>query len=96
MQVKVDEIEKIITLVLSRLRQRVGNEVEINVDYYWDISTEQLYNPYEKPSDISLGQLSDDIAEINRLLNDDSEISYDLKRIGNILVALSKESQSSF
>ena len=96
MKVNIDEIQKITSLLLLKLKKSVGNEIEINNDYYWDISNEELYNPYEEPKNITLGQLSDDLDEINRLLQFDDAIMYDLKRITGILKTLSLENPVAF
>lgn len=96
MKIKIEEIEKVITLLLLKLKESKGNEIELSYDYYWDIASEQLYNPYEEPKDITLGQLSDDWEEIQRLSITDDAIAYDLKRVAAILEALSVENQISF
>lgn len=96
MKISIDEIQKITSLLLSRLKESRGNEIEITNDYYWDISDEELYNPYEEPKNITLGQLSDDIEEIQRLINSDDAIMYDLKRLSVIFKAISIENQTAF
>jgi len=96
MKVNIDEIQKITSLLLSKLKESKGNEIEINNDYYWEISNEELYNPYEEPRNITLGQLSDDLDEVHRLLQSDDAIMYDLKRIAGILKTLSLENQTAF
>lgn len=96
MKISIDEIQKITSLLLSRLKESRGNEIEITNDYYWDISDEELYNPYEEPKNITLGQLSYDIEEIQRLINSDDAIMYDLKRLSVIFKAISIENQTAF
>lgn len=97
MNVNIDELEEIVSLLLKKLKHSKGKEIELNNDYYWEISNDEVYNPYEEPKNISLGQLSEDINELNRLVNkDDDAIPYDLSRIGNILKALSNENQIAF
>lgn len=97
MRVNIEELSKIIAILLLNLRNSKGNEVELKNDYYWDISSEQIYNPYDEPNDISLGQLSDDLNEVYRLLSSSNEaIPYDLKRIAEILKAISIENSTAF
>jgi len=96
MKVKIDDIEKVASLLLSKLKESKGNEIELNNDFYWDISEEELYNPYQDPKNITLGQLSDDLEEIQRLIKSDDAITYDLKRLASILKALSIENQTAF
>lgn len=96
MKVKIDEIQKIISLLLSKLKESKGNEIEISNDYYWDISQDELYNPYEEPKNFTLGQLSDDFEEVQRLAKSDDAIIHDLKRLSNILKVLSIENPTAF
>jgi hypothetical protein len=96
MKISIDEIQKITLLLLSKLKESKGNEIEINSDFYWDIDDNELYNPYEEPKDITLGQLSDDLEEIQRLINSDDAFAYDLRRLSNILKVLSIENLSAF
>ncbi|MDR0467985.1 MAG: hypothetical protein LBG67_03955 [Campylobacteraceae bacterium] len=97
MKVNIDELKKTVMLLLSKLKDGKGDEIELKNDYYWDISSEQLYNPYDKPSEISLGQLPDDLNEIYRLSkSNDEAIPYDLKRVAEILKALSIENSIAF
>lgn len=96
MKVNIDELGKIITILLFKLKEGKGGEIELMNDYYWDINAQELYNPYEYPKTFTLGQLSDDLAEIDRLLKPDDPVPYDLKRVSNILKALSIENEIAF
>jgi len=97
MKVKIDDLEKVLILLFAQLRENVGDILEINNDFYWDIPAEDLYNAYEEPKKLTLGQLSDDLNEIKRLIaSPDEAISYDLKRISNIIKSLSNENPIAF
>lgn len=97
MKVNIEEIHKITTILFSKLKEQKGNEIELENDFYWDISSDELYKPYDEPKNISLGQLSDDLNEVQRLsLSSDEAIPYDLKRIAEIIKALSIENSTSF
>lgn len=96
MKANIDEIEKVTLLLLLKLRESKGNVIEINNDFYWDIPADELYNPYEEPKNIGLGQLSDDLNEIKRLTMAFDVTPYDLKRLASILKALSLENPAAF
>ncbi len=60
-----------------------------SADYYWHIPKKQVYNPYEEPSDFTLGQLTDDWDELKRVLESEIEpFGYDLVRLSAILRAI--------
>lgn len=90
--INIDELEKISQMLFSKLKENIGNEIEVNKDFYWNISEEELYNPYDEPSNMTLGQLSDDIERINYVYKFSDEIvNYDLKRLSTIIQVLSLE-----
>lgn len=94
---KIDDLKEIINILLLRVKENIGDEISFSNDYYWDIANNQLYDPYNMPTDITLGSLYDDISEVDRLLlSSDDAIVYDLKRIAEILKALSAENSTAF
>lgn len=97
MKVNIDELQEIISYLLIKLKEQKGNEIELENDFYWDISSDELYKPYDNPRNFALGQLSADLTEILRLSKTkDEAIPYDLKRIAEILKALSIENSVVF
>lgn len=96
MKINIEQIKEITLLLLSKLQESKGNEIELNSDYYWAFADEEIYNPYEDPKSITLGQLSDELDEIYRLLKSDDTIAYDLKRLSNIFRALYVENPTAF
>ncbi|HBC30007.1 MAG: hypothetical protein WC142_04010 [Bacteroidales bacterium] len=89
MIIRVDDLQKIADTLFSKLKKNVGLEIDISKDYYWNISDDELYNPYQEPKTLTIGQLSDDITELQRLLEKDETISYDIKRFAEVLKAIS-------
>ena len=51
------------------------------------------YYSFIEPEELTLGQLSDDIEELEKYHIKDMATSYDMKRLSSIFRALSKESQ---
>jgi hypothetical protein len=97
MKIRISDIENITLLLLSKLRAEVGEDVVVSKDFYWDIPQEEIYNPYEEPKNLTLGQLSDEYDEILRLKRTgDDAMAYDLKRLSAILRILYHENQISF
>lgn len=61
-------------------------KVDIGEDYYWNIIKSQLYDPYNKPSELDLGSLSDDWQELQNVLNGvTGAISYNFTDLAAIL-----------
>jgi hypothetical protein len=51
--VNIDDLQKTISLLLMKLKEREGITIELKNDYYWDIDSNELYNPYEQPKDFA-------------------------------------------
>lgn len=91
MKIDLKELQQIISLLLLDLKRKQGNEIELTSDFYWDIASDEIYNPYEEPKNISLGQLTDDWETMKSSAQTERLIAYDLQRVSNILKALSIE-----
>ncbi len=97
MKVKINELQRLTISLLNKLKNEKGNEIEIKSDFYWDIDSDQLYNPHMEPKNLTIGQLVDDLGEIGRLsVSEDDAIPYDLKRIAEIIKAISIENPIAF
>jgi hypothetical protein len=90
LRVDINEIERALLNVLQELRNQKGDVIEMEpVDYYWAIDRDELYNPYNDPTHLTLGQLTDDLQEIKKLANCESEpVSQDFVKVSSILAAI--------
>ncbi|MGY4538156.1 hypothetical protein ACVW0P_002576 [Mucilaginibacter sp. UYNi724] len=93
--VNIDDLQKAISLLLMKLKERKGMTIELKNDYYWDIDSNELYNLYEQPKDFALGQLSFDWEHIEKA-SPDELIPYDFEKVSCILKALSNEYPIAF
>lgn len=53
--------------LLSRLEQTGVSAIELEKDFYWNVPSEGLYDPYKSPPELTLGQLSDDLRELRSI-----------------------------
>ncbi len=62
MKIDVDQLEQALKTLVEELRKKKGKIINIEqpIDYYWSVPGDVLYNPYENPKVLTLGQLSDD------------------------------------
>ncbi|HMQ46387.1 MAG TPA: hypothetical protein PKA00_01685 [Saprospiraceae bacterium] len=90
LQVNIDEVEKALLNLLKALRNQKGDVIEIEpVDYYWSIDRDDLYDPYNDPTQLTLGQLTDDLQTLKKLANCEFEpVSQDLVKAGAVLAAI--------
>jgi hypothetical protein len=75
--------------LLMHLEAQGLAEVELDVDYYWSIVPEQRYDPSRQPTELVIGQLSDDWMEIQRIVKSErAPLGYALVWLGAVLRAL--------
>ncbi len=92
MQVKVSDLRILCEKLFSHLEKIGSGSVKISSDYYWNIPKESRYDKYEEPGDLDLGQLTDDWAELKKILEGKSEpIGYALIWMSSILRAIGEE-----
>jgi hypothetical protein len=69
MQVSVDQLRRAADALFSHLEANGVKSIEITEEYYWDVPAPVRYDRYDEPTKHTIGQLSDDLAELQHLLN---------------------------
>jgi len=59
-------------VLLNHLESVEGDAVLVEKDYYWTIAAEQLYDAYAEPSKFTMGQLSECLENLERVVEDPS------------------------
>lgn len=95
------EIKEILKLLLEETELHLGDSIEIEDDYYWEVINDEIFN-IDKDfviDESAIGQLSEDWIELKRLLKSGElsasgsiPISYDFNRIIILFLALRKKS----
>lgn len=75
-------LEKVTKEIFNHLKQLGIEGIELDKDFYWNVPLDQKYEPYNKPTALDLGQLSDDLQELQAIQKGEVEPS------GHALVAL--------
>ncbi|MGN7864701.1 hypothetical protein [Chryseobacterium sp. 22458] len=90
---KVSDIKKIIMHLSDDLNKLDDAEVvELEDDLYWNILDEDIYSPYEKPGDFTMGSLTEDWEFLQKIIIGERQmISYDLYKLASILKYLGKK-----
>jgi len=92
MQITTRELRQAVTKVLDHLEDTARAVLTIDKDYYWSIPADQRYDPYQQPTDLTLGQLSDDWCEVKKIIEGQSApIGYALVWLSSIILAIGEE-----
>ena len=89
MKIDLNELLKATKALINTIGNKNGNEIEVGADYYWSIAPDEIYNVYEKPKQLTLGQLSEDWETLQLSVRSNNLTPYDLQRISAILKAIS-------
>lgn len=87
LKIKITELEEIFSKIFARMKEVHGEngEIQIDKDYYWNIRSEELYEPYKDPSDFTMGQLYEDWEMLSKTLAERNPASIDLKKLSSLL-----------
>jgi hypothetical protein len=89
MEIILDDLQEIFTLLVQNIKEKGIKTINLEVDYYWNIPQPQIYDPYQKPLELDLGQLSDDWNELRKILTTQKEpLGYHLVWLAAILRAV--------
>lgn len=72
MNVSTTQLRQLCDALLSHIEE-VAPSVEVREDYYWAVPRESRYDLYEQPSALTLGQLSDDWSELDKIRSGERE-----------------------
>jgi|SRR6476661_8848210 len=87
--VKTESLRQAFSLIMEHLEQVAGAEVRIESEYYWSIDAGELYDPYNAPKDLTIGQLSECQAKLDSFAEDPSMvITYGLVWLAELLRAV--------
>jgi hypothetical protein len=89
MEIILDDLQEIFILLVQNIKGKGIDTINLEVDYYWNIPQHQIYDPYQKPVELDLGQLSDDWNELRKILKTQKEpLGYHLVWLAAILRAV--------
>ncbi len=92
---RIDISTRTLRTILNRLVDHLevtdGERVLLEHDYFWSVPSPAIYNPYEQPNELTIGQLSESWANLEQVLADDAEVAYAFVWLGDILRAVGHE-----
>jgi hypothetical protein len=92
MKVTIEELQEVWHVLSTHLRESNRAVVELDHDYYWSIEKEEMYDPSRDPASLTLGQLSDDWNELQKIRSGTAPpIGYALVWLSSILRAVGEK-----
>ncbi len=72
MKVTTKELRQVASLLFDHLEASEQTEFNVEEDFYWNIPQDELYDRYKEPSHLDLGQLTDDVDRLRKMMSDKS------------------------
>lgn len=95
MKISTSELREIFEVLIEHLEERSCSEVELDWDYYWDIPEDELYDPYNTPENLDLGQLSEDWQKLQEVASEKlPPVGYGLTWLGAVLRAIGQKTSA--
>ena len=89
-KLSVEQLEAVWQALVYNLKQKGIKEISINESYYWKINDEDLYNVYDEPKELTIGNLADEWPWLLGMANEpDDAIIYAFGWFSEILRAIS-------
>lgn len=85
MNIELDRIEKFFNLIIKELKGNGIDNIPLDYDFYWNIPSDLLYDLYNEPKELDMGQLSEDYQFLSYSINQDIVTSSNLRKLSSLL-----------
>lgn len=88
-KVPVRVLREAFELLLQHVEEVEGPQIQLDSDYFWSIPAERLYDVYHEPSALTVGQLTESLGHLERVINEPgTATSYGLVWLADLLRAV--------
>jgi len=87
--VDISQVRRAVEIAMDELERVVGSETKLEKDFFWAIPLEERFNPYQEPTTMTVGQLSELIEHVSALDADPERVTRQhLIWLGDLLKAI--------
>jgi len=88
-EIPVDTLRRAASILIDRLEAAAGPAIVLDKDMFWAIPPEHRSNVYAEPVEFTVGQLSDSLENLTRVVDDpDSATTFALAWLADLLRAV--------
>ncbi|EDT2960844.1 TPA: hypothetical protein R5S02_004642 [Salmonella enterica] len=88
MEVDIELLEKIVVTIFNEIKNQ--KTASLDVDYYWDVPGKDIYNPYNEPEKLDIGQLSEDYELLCTAYRGGYLVQHNFRKVASLLRYLSE------
>ena len=91
--ITVDQLRSYFRVLIDHLDTNGIDSLELKHDYFWSIDQHDLYNVYDYPKNLTVGQLSEALEHLERIRSGERPpLGYALVWLAHVLQALGHDS----
>jgi hypothetical protein len=91
-EISVDQIQSTLTTLLNHIRDHYGDTIEFTSDYFWSIPDAAKFDVYNKPEELTIGQVSEVCDHLAKLgTSPENLTTYHLHWFAQLLDAIAHE-----
>ncbi|ETT01098.1 MULTISPECIES: hypothetical protein [Providencia] len=91
MNIDLNVLKDAINTIFDEMKKHGIESIKLDSDFYWNVPSESLYNIYNDPQQLDIGQLEDDYKMLCEAKEKDILVRYNLKNISAILRYLAEK-----
>jgi hypothetical protein len=92
MRITTADLREACQRLLAHVEDVAGNAVVVEKDFYWDIPRDARFDVHREPEKFTVGQLSDDWNELQRIATGKAEpVAYALVWLSSIIRAIGEQ-----
>lgn len=90
MELDIDLLEKIVMDIFAKIKKQ--GVTSLDADYYWDVPGKDIYNTYDEPEKLDIGQLSEDYELLCTAYKGGYLVQHNFRKVASLLRYLSEKS----
>ncbi|EDF8720540.1 hypothetical protein MKU92_004784 [Salmonella enterica] len=88
MELDLDLLEEIVVNMFTKMK--IQGITSLDADYYWDVPSKDIYNVYDEPEQLDIGQLSEDYEFLCNAYKGGYLVQHNFNKIASLLRYLSE------
>lgn len=92
-EVRIAELREAATRLLSHMEDQLGQTVQLEHEYFWDVPRETAYSISTGHGELTIGQLSESLENLRAMVMgpEDDLLSYGLVWLADLLKAIGRQ-----
>ncbi|MGJ3353240.1 hypothetical protein [Providencia sp. Je.9.19] len=91
MKIELSLLEEAVVTIFKEMKEQGVDDIDLDSDFYWNVPSEFIYDVYNEPPRLDIGQLEDDYETLCKAKEKELLVKYNLKNISTIFRYLAEK-----